>query len=158
MLIFFLRLLWQQTGILITIAFIIQRRVVIPVNYYPSLACVASVSIRVIARKLELRPKKVPSFPSPSPIIHVFLLLSQLSRRTLLRRLILARIVVYNVLHPEGITFSGFKQWRIPNLQIIGGGGSWSSGSLPWIHHCQVNKRVGIYIRNMWERVRKYLI
>ena len=29
------------------------------------------------------------------------------------------------------------------------GGGGWSSGSLPWIHHCQVNKRVGIYIRNM---------
>ena len=38
------------------------------------------------------------------------------------------------------------------------GGGGWSSGSLPWIHHCQVNKRVGIYIRNMRERVRKYLI
>ena len=36
-----------------------------------TVACVASVSNRV-----------VPSFPSPSPVIHFFLLLSQLSRRT----------------------------------------------------------------------------
>ena len=42
-------------------------------------ACVASVSNRVIARKLERKQKKrlkgegeVPSFPSPSPIIHLF--------------------------------------------------------------------------------------
>ena len=74
-------------------------------------ACVASVSNRVIERKLERKQKKVegggggekrkrlpanptilensgvcgqavPSFPSPSPVIHFFLLLSQLSRRT----------------------------------------------------------------------------
>ena len=62
-------------------------------------ACVASVSNRVIALKLERKLKKrlkgegegrrgkrkgeeVPSFPSPFPVIHVFLLLSQLSRRT----------------------------------------------------------------------------
>ena len=44
------------------------------------LACVASVSNRVIARKLEGKQKKgwrgrgeeVPSFPSPSPVIHFF--------------------------------------------------------------------------------------
>ena len=52
------------------------------------IACVASVSNRVIARKLERKQKKgwrgrgrgeeevcgqaVPSFPSPSPVIHVF--------------------------------------------------------------------------------------
>ena len=48
------------------------------------LACVASVSNRVIARKLERKQKKdwrgrgrgeeeeVPSFPSPSPVIHFF--------------------------------------------------------------------------------------
>ena len=49
-------------------------------------ACVASVSNRVIARTLERKQKKVegggggekrkPSFPSPSPVIHFFLLLS----------------------------------------------------------------------------------
>ena len=33
------------------------------------LACVASVSNRVIARKLE---RKQTSFPSPSPVIHFF--------------------------------------------------------------------------------------
>ena len=49
-----------------------------------SLACVASVSNRVITRKLERKQKKGwrGSFPSPSPVIHFFLLLSQLSRRT----------------------------------------------------------------------------
>ena len=59
------------------------------------LACVASVSNRVIARKLERKQKKdwrgrgrgeeeeVPSFPSASPVIHFFFLpLSQFSRRT----------------------------------------------------------------------------
>ena len=44
------------------------------------IACVASVSNRVIAQKLE-RKRKKPSFPSPSPVI-TFLLSSQLSRRT----------------------------------------------------------------------------
>ena len=59
------------------------------------LACVASVSNRVFARMLERKQKKdwrgrgrgeeeeVPSFPSPSPVIHFFFLpLSQFSRRT----------------------------------------------------------------------------
>ena len=51
----------------------------VPVTF---LACVASVSNRVIARKLERKQKnglrgrgrgeKVPSFPSPSPVIHFF--------------------------------------------------------------------------------------
>ena len=36
------------------------------------LACVASVSNRVIARKLERKQKKGPSFPSPSPVINFF--------------------------------------------------------------------------------------
>ena len=52
------------------------------------LACVASVSNRVIARKLEREQKKKvegggggESFPSPSPVIP-FLFSSQLSRRT----------------------------------------------------------------------------
>ena len=35
-------------------------------------ACVASVSNRVIARKLERKQKKKGSFPSPSPVIHFF--------------------------------------------------------------------------------------
>ena len=43
---------------------------------YPLIACVASVSNRVIARTLERKQKKVPSFPSPSPVINFFLLLS----------------------------------------------------------------------------------
>ena len=65
-----------------------------------SLACVASVSNRVIARKLEREQKRkgawkgegegergeeetaLPSFPSPSPVNHFFPLLSQFSRRT----------------------------------------------------------------------------
>ena len=48
----------------------------------PGIACVASVSNRVIARKLEREQKKrlkgegkgrrVPSFPSPSPVINFF--------------------------------------------------------------------------------------
>ena len=66
------------------------------------LACVASVSNRVTARKLEREQKKkkveggggvekrkpsflhsfIPSFPSPSPVLSFFLLSSQLSRRT----------------------------------------------------------------------------
>ena len=58
------------------------------------LACVASISSRGSSRKLGQEQKKmndggqnrgvcgqaVPSFPSPSPVIHFFLLLSQFSR------------------------------------------------------------------------------
>ena len=40
-------------------------------------ACIASVSNQVIARKLEREQKK-----AESPVLHLFLLLSQLSRRT----------------------------------------------------------------------------
>ena len=35
-------------------------------------ACVTGVSNRVIARKLEKKGWRVPSFPSPSPVIHFF--------------------------------------------------------------------------------------
>ena len=67
-------------------------------------ACIASVSNRVIARKLEREQKKVeggggmgeektsfPSFPSPSPVIPSFYsrpnYLDKLARKRLLRRL-----------------------------------------------------------------------
>ena len=67
-------------------------------------ACIASVSNRVIVRKLEREQKKVegeggmgeeetsfPSFPSPSPVIPFFYsrpnFLDKLARKRLLRRL-----------------------------------------------------------------------
>ena len=58
-------------------------------------ACVASVSNRVIARKLEVEGGGggVPSFPSPSPVIPFFFslvpaFLDELARKRLLRRLV----------------------------------------------------------------------
>ena len=46
------------------------------------IACVASVSNRVIAQKLERKQKKNSFFPLPLPRHSFFFLLSQLSRRT----------------------------------------------------------------------------
>ena len=61
-----------------------KKNYAIKVSLTKTVACVASVSNRVIARKLGRKQKLVvPSFPSPSPVIQFFfLLLSRLSRRT----------------------------------------------------------------------------
>ena len=81
------------------------------------IACVASVSSRVIARKLEREQKKkkwkgkgegrrgnFPSLPSPSPLIPFFLLSSQLSRRT--RAEMLAMQALF---HRALVSFHGFS-------------------------------------------------
>ena len=116
------------------------RNVFETVNEPPYLACVASVSNRVIARKLERKQKKKP--PPPS-FIFFFLLLSQLSRRTSLGN---ACYAGYTLLRATACCFHYILIIGAPVRNIVGVGVRDSSNRINSTFTIDVSERFEMFV------------